>query len=676
MGHTNDVKLFSNGIGHFRRVYKVKSGQEEKISIPFKRSDIGDVAASLQVFGHVRMTTPPSFTPSNANATALNIIQSEAQKSLFRSLSGAAVKVTYTNGASQDYTLLGLDVENITVEGTVVEKDYLVVMDGGSVKRTPLNEVENVEFTEASVRTEIEKALKNNFQLIKPDSTLMDLSLTSIGDSDEEATVQYTIPVAAWKMRYAIREEKGKFSLEGAAIIDNNTDEDWEQFRVSVVTGNPISFATDIANIVVPQRKMVHLVDGQVQGNVQVEQGYAALACAGFSPASAPKGGMAMRAANSAKMSTANYAQFGLESCDEAAEFRNGPVAETPGVDAKDVGDFCVFTSKEPITILARKSAVVPMFSVPLTKAGVVLLYKESNNARRPFRTIKIKNETEYSLGKGKTIVYNEGVFSGECVLESTKPGENRMLPHCVENGVKITKEAKNRESKLSSLKFSAGIAVQEHVFTASTVYTIENKKDEAFKLAVEHVNTLGNMTNTNVDFDGVEVKEKEKLIETAGYRVYIELAPKQSITMTVTETAIHSQQINIGGYFNWVQANVIATNNPLAQDKGIIACVKIQEKIDEVETNIANLEEQRDELNEQLTRVRDNIAAVKGNEGNKTTITEWGNDLDATDKMIRNIDKKELPKARKTQEELSQQLQEALKNISATWSGLMASEA
>jgi hypothetical protein len=246
-GKTNDVTLFSNGIGHFRRVYDVTPGDDSRISIPFKTDYIGDVAASLQVFGKVRLTAPPSFTPANSNATSLNIQEDEALKSLLKQLSGAQVKIELRNQSPEDYTLLGMDVETTVKDGDEVYKDYLVAMRNGAVRRFPLSDVNDVRFEDESVRTEIDKALKANFQKIKPDSTLLDLSLTPTGKDSIEASVQYTIPVAAWKMRYAIREKEGKFSIEGAAIIDNNTDEDWDNFRVSVVTGNPISFNTDIA---------------------------------------------------------------------------------------------------------------------------------------------------------------------------------------------------------------------------------------------------------------------------------------------------------------------------------------------------------------------------------------------------------------------------------------------
>jgi hypothetical protein len=676
---TNDVTLFSNGIGHFRRVYKVPAGREEKFSIPFKRDHIGDVAASLQVFGKVRLTTPPSFTPSNANATALHINQSEAYKSLVRSLSGAAVKVTFTNDTVDEYTLFGLDTQETSLNGEIISKDFIVLGKNGIVTRKLLCEVTSLEFVDESVRTEIDKALKNNFQTIKPDSTLLDIALTALGNTETEAMIQYTIPVAAWKMRYAIRQDKDQFVLEGAAIIDNNTDEDWDNFRVSVVTGNPISFNTDIATVCVPQRKTVRLVDGNVLGNVEVDEGYQVSYAGELETAGGQNRAMrdrrvvAMAACASPKFSTANYAQFGMGSLDQVAagdtdleQFYS--VAEASGVESKEVGDFCVFTSKEPITILARKSAVVPMFTVPLSKAGVVLLYRESNHARRPYRTVKFKNETEYSLGKGKTVIYNEGVFSGECVLEAMNPGENRMLPYCLENGVKVTKEVKPVESRRNSIKISDGVGFVEDVNTAVSVYTIENKKDELFKLAIEHRNVLAGQPNVKVDFDGVEVKEKEKLIQGGeGYLVYFELKPKQSLTLTATESSVTQTRTLIGGDYAWLKSNVIDVKNPLLQDKQVSVCIGIQGHIDEVRSQINEAKARFAELSEQVSRVRENVIATK-DVGNSATVAAWIKDLDDTEKELRNIKKKQIPELEKKLKELQAKLADELKKITASW--------
>ena len=657
---TNDVTLFSNGIGHFRRVHQVTAGKEETISIPFKREHIGDVAGSLQVFGPVRLNAPPSFTPANANATALKINQKEALKSLLKSLSGSEVKIHQNNGIVGEYKLLGLDVVTESENEVGIEKHFVVVMDTIGVSQIPLAQITNILFTEESVKTEIEKALKNNFQQIKPDSTLMEVSLSSLKDENVEATLQYTIPVAAWKMRYAIREDNGRFSLEGAAIIDNNTDEDWDNFKVSVVTGNPISFSTDIANIVIPKRKHVDIVDGSVLDAFTPEMGESVAACA-------MGGSRDMRRSLGPKMSTANYATFGLESALESVDSYNAPIAEAPGVDSKEVGDFCVFTSKTPITILARKSAIVPMFTVPLSKAGIVLLYKESNNARRPYRAVKFKNETEYSLGKGKTTIYNEGIFSGECVLDATKPNENRMLPHCLENGVKVVKEVNGNSISKSSLSVSDGVVIEETVHTVSAVYTIENKKDESFNLAIEHSNALSNYASVEVKFSGAEIKEQEKLSDSTGYRAYIELAPKQSVELKVVETSIVSNKTVLGDNFTWFRNQIIETKNPFTDDTNVKHCISIQESLDENQSQINDTQRTLKDLKDQSERVRKNIAAVQ-NVGNNTTVASWVQDLEVSEKQIRLIETKIIADLNIKSKALRAEMSKAVKKISSIW--------
>lgn len=667
----NDVTLFSNGIGHFRRTYEVPAEQEESITIPFKTDFIGDVAASLQVFGKVRLVEPPSFTPANSNATSLNIDQADATKSLLTQLSGALVTLSKsalnlgalsTNEGDDDKSLLsqrehiechlvGVETRPEKTKDGVTQRDYVVYMQDGKVARIALDHLLSIQFNDDTVRTEIDKALKMNFQQIKPDSTLLDLKLTAKEATD--AVIQYTIPVAAWKMRYAIREDDGKFTLEGAAIIDNNTDEDWDNFRISVVTGNPISFNTDIAEVVLPQRKYVKLVDDVVLGNVDVEEGSTMMGAV-MPQAAAMRGGVARHA----KMSVANYADFGMESCADMEALESAQyVAEAPGVESKEVGDFCVFTSKEPITILARKSAVVPMFTVPLSHAGVVLLYKETNHARRPYRAIKFRNETLDTLGKGKTVIYNEGVFSGECVLDTTKPGENRMLPHCLENGVKIVKEHKDNARRCTSIKVSEGVAINEILQLTTTGYTIDNKKDETFKLALEHRGTYGN--GATIEFTGVEIAEQEKLSD--GWRVYFEIGPKQKLELMSKETLIQHQEVHLGmeTMLHWISTGIPIKDNPQ-----VVVCADLQKKIDDLEEQRDELKDRKSDLSQQADRVRRNIEAV----GEKGDVTNWIADLDATEREIRTIETITAPELKKQIADIREQLVAALQEIDLTW--------
>lgn len=665
------ITLFSNGIGHFQRLYRITGDKPENISIPFRKDHVGDVSASLQVRGNVRYNRPATFTPSNSDSTALKINQNSALLSMLTGLSGARVSVTIRpNPTPKEYTLLGVDSEETYTSNGNVKKDYVILQDGHTVQRAALSEITSVEFTEPVVQSEIEKALKNNYQKIKPDSTFVDLSISSKSGDNENAVVQYAIPVAPWSMRYSIRQDNGSFSLEGTAIVHNNTDEDWDNATISVVTGNPISFATNLADVVIPQRQFVNVIDGQVLGNVNVQEGYQMNSFAGLESAGRGMVAMAACAAGGAKSmkrsatrsSYSNTASFGLESCD-AGDFDMEEAAAAPGVDSKEVGDFCVFTSKEPISIASKKSAIVPMFTVPLSKAGLVLLYKEENHSRRPFRAVKFKNETEYSLGKGKVVIYQDGVFSGECVMDAAKPGDNRMLPHCLENGVRIIKESKNPIAVQKALKFSAGVAFEEKVWTRVTTYTIENKKKEAFKLLVEHVRGLND--DATFKFDGVEVQEQEKLDN--GVRVYFNVKESEKLKLTVTETQVQSNKFSIADNYYWINQSVIEAEHPLASDKGILACAATQQVIDDLDEEIQELQTQSQDWAEQAQRVRENIKATKDESASQIR-NQWITDLDESEKQIRKINKELVPKLETKRKEATAKLGEQLRKLTANW--------
>lgn len=661
----NQVTLYSNGIGHFRRTYKV--GKENTaIKIPFRKDYIGDVLASLAIFGKVKLVSPPSFTPANANSTQLQIDASNSLRGLLKSLSGAQVKLKATRDVFRSGTLLGLESSLLTTSNGNVTNDYVVLSEESGITRTLLTDLQGVDFLEESVKAEIKKALSANFAKIKPESTFLEILLSA--EQETEAVLQYTQPVAAWKMTYGIRQDKGRFTLEGAAVIDNNTDEDWNDFTLSVVTGNPITFSTDLANIVVPKRGHVSIVDVQALGNVHLEEASQYESVAGGSARGAMKsvargrGGFeSAPMAYSASMS--NRAGFGMAEAMVEADYAEAGMeqAQVANVEAKEVGDFCIFTSSERVNLGSKQSAVVPMFNVALTTAGSVLLYKEQSHARRPFRAVKFKNETTYSLGKGKTVIYQDGVFQGECVLDAAKPNDQRTLPHCLENGVRICLERKNPESRVTSVGFTSGTMVIETHSTRTHEYEYENKKDEAFKVVVDHIKSLA---TPNYEFSGTELADKEKT--TNGLRLYFDLPAKKSGKLVVTEKQLDRQEIHIVGNMQYVGSIVKGKSsildNPLYKE-----CLAIQAEIDNAQQRIDKLEAQVEKLDTQSERVRKNMASAK--EGVGATYEKWVSDLDKSETEIRKVQDDEIPAIEKEKDSLTQKLKEKMTALAAKWS-------
>jgi outer membrane murein-binding lipoprotein Lpp len=184
----------------------------------------------------------------------------------------------------------------------------------------------------------------------------------------------------------------------------------------------------------------------------------------------------------------------------------------------------------------------------------------------------------------------------------------------------------------------------------------VENKKDEEFKLLIEHTNVLGCNGTLTHEFDGVKIEESEKI--TNGIRLYFVLPAGESLTLTVTETMVAEQSFGLGNQFNWLQQNVINVKHPLALDKGILAAAEIQKQIDAVGVQIRDTTARKNELVQQAERVRSNLQATK-DEAASQIRTQWVTDLDESEKEIRLIDKKLIPDLQAKQRDLQEQLGE-----------------
>jgi hypothetical protein len=377
----NRVTIFSNGIADFQRTWTVTRDRPAEISIPVRKDHIGDVLASLNVYGPVTLAAPPSFRPANEAEGALSFDPARVIEDLATNLSGSKVTITRASGAV-DGRLVGLHSEPEATAGEPIQPKFVVLLTAEGLVRIPLRELSRLRFQDADVQKELDKALDRNVQRIKPHSTFVTLTLATQRDS-AEAVLQYTLPAAAWKISYRLRRrppddggDVEPFEFQGFAIVDNNTDEDWTDFRIAVVTGEPITFSTDLADTKIPRREHVNVVKSRALGSVAVEQADFLAAKAehlgeAMMMAPAPSAGAAMRISKAKSARTESVDSYLME------------FAETEEADVQTVGDFCVFESPAPVTIAARQSAVIPVFQSTLTQAKSILYHKHDSHHER-----------------------------------------------------------------------------------------------------------------------------------------------------------------------------------------------------------------------------------------------------------------------------------------------------
>lgn len=93
-------------------------------------------------------------------------------------------------------------------------------------------------------------------------------------------SIAYAVPTAAWKATYRVilpsagDKSAGKVLLQAWALIDNVGDEDWSSVKITLATGAPLSYASDLRSptmIERPELKGVYGPGAQLTGPVFAE---------------------------------------------------------------------------------------------------------------------------------------------------------------------------------------------------------------------------------------------------------------------------------------------------------------------------------------------------------------------------------------------------------------------
>ena len=660
----NQVVIYSNGIADFQRCYQVRSQAPQRISIPVRQDHLADVLASFNVYGNVKLDSPPTFRPSNELEGNITINPQQVLEDLATNLSGAKVRIERASGVIEG-TLVGLHREEEATTGEPIHPKSVIVLAEDGLRKCVLREIQSFQFIDQDVQTEIDKVLQRNYQRIKPNSTFVELVL-STSDADAEAVVQYTIPAAAWKISYRLRIAEGHAAqLQGFAIVDNNTDEDWTDFRVCVVTGEPITFSTDLAESKVPSRKHVDLVSETALGAVEVEAPAVVMAGAGGEADAAEERSVHKQSRGKLRRASRHFSM---------AQRVDLAPAETAAAEIHEVGDFSIFESDSLVTIPAKRSTVIPVFNVEVADTKSVLHYKHANHPQRPYRSARFTNQTGFSIGRGVCTVFEEAAYSGNCIVPALKPGESRLLPHALETGVTVHRDQKRQRNKVVALSLSEGFCYTSTRQRRECHYHVKNTRDQTYELVLDHDYTL-----KEPDLEARLVHDSsDDLLEVAtkladGVRYSIPVGPKSELIVKVAEQRIDQSRVELvtttkqheNIQINWLEQNLVKTNGPLALDEGVQECLRIHQELESKRQEISDAVNETERLAGRQERLRQNIKSG----GQDELTSRWRTELDEAEQAIRKIEEERLPGLRSEEKSLHSKLKEAIKSLSAQWS-------
>ena len=250
------VSLYSNGVAYIER-RGIVSGDAE-INLSFKQSQVDDVLKSMVVLdlgqGRIGAVSYNSSAPPSARMNeipfSVGAVTDGANGGLagvLAQLQGAKVSVATSIG-----TAIGsiLTVEKRDVPG---DKDrparqsrFLVIAgENGEISSFDLAEVRSVKLLENGTVKDVNEFANATASARRRDAKT--ITVTSEGSGQREMIVSYTIAAPIWKTTYrVVLDQAGKPFFQGWAIVDNVSDEDWKDVKLSLVSGTPISFIQPI----------------------------------------------------------------------------------------------------------------------------------------------------------------------------------------------------------------------------------------------------------------------------------------------------------------------------------------------------------------------------------------------------------------------------------------------
>jgi hypothetical protein len=282
---------------------------------------------------------------------------------------------------------------------------------------------------------------------------------------------------------------------------------------------------------------------------------------------------------------------------------------------AAQLGDLFEYKLKEPVTIRKNQSALVPILSSEV-QADKVSLWNAASGASRALRAVWLTNATGSTLDGGSFSIIEGEAFAGEGVMDPLKAGERRLLSYAMDLALTIDAKAETVPTRLTSLRISRGVVVEQTEERLRSTYSARNEDAEARTLVIEHPVRAGWTL-------GGTVKPVESTLAWHRFRVTIE--PKTTVNFVVEESRVSASQFSVSSVTD-DQVTLLVREKILtaAQEAALREVIARKAAIAALAERIDVREAEINEIGADQTRVRENMRALKGSSEEKQLLQRY----------------------------------------------------
>jgi hypothetical protein len=657
------VVLYRNGVGYFERGGRVSG---DTLTIRVRKDQVNDLLKSLTVVeragGRAVSISMPLDPRSWANGAIATL--GPGAGSLFEVLDKLRGTVVTLHTKDQG-NLRGriLIVEAIESDGTPrpagdsapSEQDYKVTLiDDAQLHVVRLSNVKGITLHNGDVALQFQRSLdatagEGMFQQV-------DVTIRLAGRKVNDLVVSYVVSAPMWKPTYRVvlpESGKGDALLQGWAVVDNTTGEDWRDVKLALTSGAPIAFRYDLHTPRDVARTDLSSVGTHKRANVSIgESGYAQPEAAPAPPMNGPVGSTAPEVASAEYYRSADKKK-GKAPAAKTQSSRAGagraaqapmpmPMDEEESYGKKDAEAYDRDDAPSPVDAetLARsmsaqtKAASVSGLSrydlgekltvpdgtstmVAIINAKVqgeeTFLFRPGGAGQgyesNPYRVIRFKNSTPFALESGPISIYSGGSFVGEGISEPVSAGVAVTIPFAVESGLLVASHLQYGGDEMRLVKIVRGVMEVENFARRSTTWeiTAQQPRPAVTTLYVRHSKAGGSFQLAPRPAGTEDLPD--------AYLIPITLAANATTAkLEVIEQTPSRSSLSI-----WDARSLTLLEGILAVgtlDKGIRAklepLVKIRQEIGRIDTEIEGKTRTRQELDQRSNETRQNLEAIK----------------------------------------------------------------
>ena len=619
------VVLFTSGVGFFQHGGKVDG--DAQVEMAFKSEQINDLLKSMVLEdrdgGTVAAVSYASRDPitKTLGTFAVNLTDNPSIGQILGRLRGARIEVAAAPPASG--TIVGVEKRTVPVgDDQTVEKEFVTILTKEGLRTLALDTITRLKLLDERLQGELEKALA--VLALGTDNDRKSVTLDFAGKGARRVRVGYVQEAPVWKTSYRVvlGAEDGKAAekdkdkkqekalLQGWAIVENTTDQDWKDVRMSLVSGRPISFRMDLYQplyvprpevrqelyaSLLPQQYGQDLANrdrefaaaGERQGRIQLARPEkAASGLRGAAAAYAPAESSVVGDGNALSLDMAANAGS-IQSVAQGAA----------------LGELFRYEIDKPVSIARQRSAMLPIVSEQI-EAEKVSIYDDRVLAKHPLAGLRLVNLTKLNLMQGPVTVYDGGVYAGDARVEDLVPGSERLVSYAVDLDVEVAPRTEPRPEEIVSVKLAKGTLVVTRKLARHKIFEIKNSGADAVKLLVEHPRE-----------EPWKLVALEKPAETTRdrYRFAVTAEPGKPVTLEVAEEQQTLQQLAL---VNTDDSTILFFTNAKqtspAVKEALTAVIERKREIERFVQERAKREQEVNVVGQEQERIRQNMAQLE----------------------------------------------------------------